>query len=384
MTVSPDIVPSDGVGTDDCPDCAAQVERHHRALRAAAALFAELESRPVRRPGWDRARLACYLVAVSAYGGPPAVAVGAVVWFALQPDPLTAVVAVVGLLFLWVVRPRRQRPVRRGRLLARTEAPALYALADRVADGVGARRVDQIRVTGEIEVFHYTAGLYGRPGLIIGLPVWSVLTPDQRVALLAVLLAGDVDGSTRQHGLVGLALDSLAAWHGGLVLGARYAIGVPVPRVVATLPAALMHVLQRLSAGSNQHGTYWADAKAAELASSTAVAEMFDRLVLMRPLSHALRRAARRGERHPEWLGECAEVFAMAEEERERRRRLSVHAGVDLYTANPPAGLRRRMVLSRPAVVASMVPSAAEFEQIDAELRSEWEHVRRAVASWSP
>jgi hypothetical protein len=122
-----------------------------------------------------------------------AVAVGLVVAFVVfvvLDDGWSRVVwVVVGTFLLWQVVPRPERPSARAVAVSAQEAPALHALVTEVASAVGAGRphslvVDTLYATSLVPV-----GYRGRAALVLGLPQWTALDDDERIAVLAHELA---------------------------------------------------------------------------------------------------------------------------------------------------------------------------------------------------
>ncbi|MFD5322683.1 M48 family metallopeptidase [Streptomyces sp. NPDC127092] len=185
--------PADGdPGPDPEP---ARVERLRRAMahRYGEQLFAGLVQEPA-----------------SGSGAPPRPGAAGVLAtaLALAVHALTLVVAFLGLWFLiagwgegaqpvigvlllalaFLLRPRFGRLDRRRAelpLLERADAPQLFALLDDIAAAVGTRGVDVVALDGDMNAGVTAYGIRRRRLLHLGMSLWAVLTPQERVALLA-------------------------------------------------------------------------------------------------------------------------------------------------------------------------------------------------------
>ncbi|RCG29509.1 hypothetical protein DQ384_20990 [Sphaerisporangium album] len=120
-------------------------------------------------------------------------------------------VAIGGLLF-----PRPRRLGGDAELVARSSAPELYGVARRVAEAMGvlppeAVAVRDLTITGE----YVRVGWRRRPVLVIGLPVWLVLSARRRVVLLTRTYADRSDDNLMVSG----ALWTLAQWRESLMSG---------------------------------------------------------------------------------------------------------------------------------------------------------------------
>ncbi|MDH2427969.1 hypothetical protein [Sphaerisporangium sp. TRM90804] len=132
-----------------------------------------------------------------------------------------------GFLLVWLVgglllvigvllSPRPRRLGGNAEVVERGSAPELYGVAERVAGAVGVRppvavAVEDLAIGAEYPL----VGWRRRPVLVVGLPLWLVLSARQRVVLLA-------KAYTEERGddlLVGGALWTLAQWRESLMSG---------------------------------------------------------------------------------------------------------------------------------------------------------------------
>jgi hypothetical protein len=100
--------------------------------------------------------------------------------------------------------PRDAVPVRRA------DAPALHALTDRVADALGVPRPHVVVLDDRFAADSGFAGFLRRRYLRIGAPLWAVLDPAQRTALVALELARFGGGDPSRAALTGTVERTLA------------------------------------------------------------------------------------------------------------------------------------------------------------------------------
>ncbi|MFF4154494.1 M48 family metallopeptidase [Streptomyces sp. NPDC001651] len=111
---------------------------------------------------------------------------------------------VAGLVLLalaWLLAPRPGRLPEGWPALLRADAPELFALVDEVARSVG-QSVHAIAVDRNINAAVTTHGIRRRWLLVLGMPLWEILTPEERIALLGHELAHCANGDIR-NGVVG-------------------------------------------------------------------------------------------------------------------------------------------------------------------------------------
>lgn len=236
---------------------------------------------------------------------------------------------------------------------------------------------------------------------MLGMPLWEVLTPAERIALLGHELAHYANGDTRNGLVVGTALRSLAIWdhalrplpHPSAIEMAVNAFYV-VPRL---LVRGMLTLLVRLTSRAATRAEYLADRLAARTASTQAAVGLMDRLLITGPLGVLLRsqanRAALGGSRSTReataraddlWELLTAYAASIPEHEYERQRRAGARRGHQVDATHPPTHLRRACLLVGEPVTASVVPQARRTERIATELAAARTEVARRLLRDGP
>lgn len=291
---------------------------------------------------------------------------------------------VFGILLLgmaWLFRPRF-RPMPAG-IDPPEHVVAIRGLADRIAAEVGTRPADGIVVTGEFNTAVTTAGWRAQRILFVGLPLFAVLEPQERVAVLAHEFGHFSNGDPRRGFFVGSAVDTLFAWHEllapnsllegdehgmpGIVMLPINLVMLALSLIPRTLAVALLTMLYR----DAQRGEYRADAEAALIAGTDAVVATWDKLhfaeLYWTVASSTTTEHWRNQSMWDELRGRVAEV-PEREVERARRRDRATDARLD--ATHPPTHLRSDAVLARPREVATLVLTDDQSAAIDHELRA--------------
>ncbi|RBQ20200.1 hypothetical protein DP939_10305 [Spongiactinospora rosea] len=224
-----------------------------------------------------------------------------------------------------LLRPRAPKLASDAETLTRDAAPALHAVADRVADRAGVPRPALIAVRDLAARTSYERmGLRRRPVLTIGLPLWLATSPAQRVGLLAGACAR---ANTADDLIVGGALATLGQWRHALLasdaLSARQraqeemqltlgvygspdtsyevagTFGRMIGRVLGAPVLLLDLVLRGLVRRETVRAAERAARRAAEIASPGTLAEVDAALAAPGGLVAPLQAAALRGEKVP-------------------------------------------------------------------------------------
>ncbi|GLW57781.1 M48 family metalloprotease [Kitasatospora phosalacinea] len=301
------------------------------------------------------------------------------------------VLGVVALAVAFLLRPRLGRPRRSG-VLTREAAPTLYGLVDAVSAELGAPKVDSIVVDSDFNAAFGVLGLRRHRQLVIGLPLWTVLTRQQRVALLGHEIGHCVNGDSRRGVWTASAIGALNEWYvltypsrdnetnANLVVAIASAVTVLLLGVLNFGVRALRRLMYRLYLRSGQAAEHRADLMAARLASPRDARGMLQAmlndstldavLTRQRALPRAGGRAVRAAGPMPglwDALAEAARTVPPTEVE--RRVRLSEREVSATDVSHPPTYLRLRLLASAPpADRPPLVLDAGRDALIDAEL----------------
>lgn len=317
------------------------------------------------------------------------------VWLVVIDFP--SLKAIAGLLLVLVglaIRPRFGKVDPLLERLTREQAPTLFALIDRVADAVGSPRPQVVGFDRSLDAYAGTVGLRRRRVLTLGLPLWLVLGPQPRVALLAHELGHFRNGDVRS-GLVTqpalLTFDVLATVTRpdpdvlekteGLLAWLGLLVGHAAMAVVSNLLLSIQLVLELLAYRDGQRGEYLADDWAVAVAGSRAEREHRDTWVALEPIAMMMARAARSSAEVANWRAAAAESRQRLAPELPVRHQHSISLETSLFAQHPPTGLRRRMVDARPPRDPKVVLTETESERIDAELAPLYARARRAIGA---
>lgn len=250
---------------------------------------------------------------------------------------------------------------------------SLYALLDRIGARVGGPKTDAVALGGMVNAAFGTYGWRRRRLVIIGYPLWLILTPQERIAVLAHEMAHSSNGDAR-HGLfVGSALHSLRElrgvarfdWHEDDGLADLFAQAL---LALAALPVrALIFALELLLRRSSQRAEYRADELGARVAGSRAMVSMLDALTTRSPSAEGfLEPSAVVLGASDLWDELQARVAAVPDEELERRRQAAREEKARVDDTHPPTYLRMERVRQLPYVEGEV--GAAEVEKVQPEL----------------
>lgn len=346
------------------------------AERVSARLFADVTERPMTRPGLDRASVAAAFVAVGVHLFTLAVVALGVLILAWSNWSIFAIVISAALLGLAVLmRPRLGRVPEE--TIDPAAAPTLYGLVNRVAERVGTRPVWRIVLDPDFNAAFGVVGWRRRRVLVIGYPLWNLLAPQERVALLGHELGHSVNGDHRRGLLVGSSLRSLVDLYVtlrttsgeqetliGMVVSALSRL---VTWVLAMPVLGLVLLQERLLAQSGQRAEYYADHLAAGIAGPAHTMSMLEKLRLAEPAMAALGTAVIRRDEDI-WASGRAWLAGRSAAD---QARLSAHDEASPHridASHPKTRLRVGAIRARAYGGDVLVLNSSESARIDGEL----------------
>ncbi|MEV0720755.1 M48 family metalloprotease [Asanoa sp. NPDC050611] len=361
---------------------------HRMAFRLAQRQFAALVKADLARKA-TVSRFVVVSVALVLYAVFAAMVVGGVLlvlkdflsWWILPGAVLLALA--------WLLRPRLGRlDDLDGHEVTRDEAPNLFALLDEVAGAVGTTTPPTVLVDGDLNAYTTAVGFRRRRVLGLGLPLWAVLEPQERVALLGHEFGHFVNSDRRRSLLVQPALRMLGQTAmllrpgfgsaGGSVLNM---IAEVVSRVVMSLlsKALLLGQIALLWIGlrDGQRAEYQADGIAARVAGTTGAIALEEVLAAGSVVHMLVARDARAGNGPATWRASVADGGFRGGARTAARLQLSIREEASLFATHPPAGLRARMMRERAYLEPAVRLTPGRAEAIDAELTKHYEAARR-------
>jgi Zn-dependent protease with chaperone function len=358
------------------------------ADRLARRLYEQVRARPPRGRGglltglltWS---LACFVHLLTA-----AMAAGAVLLI-VPGFGLVVPVRALGAVLLGgsalYVQPFRRRKRQQYAAIGRADAPTLFALVDEVARAIRGPAVDSIVVTAAFNASYFKLSAR-RPAIAIGLTLWSILEPQEWVALLGHELGHRVNGDLRRTAFVGRAIASVRRWRlllepgsrpaqrpvaGGLGVGPVVLAELLVPLIL--IPLALLVEtfgigMQLIADRQGQRSEYYADDLSAATAGTAAAMSLLNKMLIGDSCQYFMLHTLKHRPGTNVWQAVRAFAESVPEVEWQRRSRLATRSLQRVDTSHPPTQLRASMLRDRPAREPSVVLDSSRAATIEAEL----------------
>ncbi|WP_076261971.1 M48 family metallopeptidase [Intrasporangium flavum] len=313
------------------------------------------------------------------------------------------VLVVLGWVVVAYVAPR---PVRlEAEALDASSHPATHRFVSAVAQAVGTPAPAVVAVDGGLSAHVATIGWRMRPALVVGLPLWTMLRPEQRLALLAhelghlrgrdTVAAALVD---RAHGilerLASLLVPLPRGSYGELewlcpTVGVSSAfgnrMGTALLRVVSLPFVALLLGFERLAAVDAQRREYLADLAAARVAGPAAVLRLLFTVSGLPGVHTTVAAAVRRGEDPFDALEAVAARPALGPSQLAAARRLAAESGRRWDDSHPRDDLRISLLEALPgapsvALGGDATGSLGSLDALEVAASAELAGLRRGLS----
>jgi Zn-dependent protease with chaperone function len=189
--------------------------------RYGRRLAEEVARAPTLEPRLTISKAFAYVIAGAAHAFTIALVAGGVALILVADGNIPPIVAGgLAILLGLAARPRFSKTPP-GEALSRDAAPTLYGLADDIAGALAIAPCDAVVVTADFNASWTPVGIRRRRVMTLGLPLVSVLEPQELVALIAHEHAHARNGDATRGLFVGTAINGLATLYGILEPRAR-------------------------------------------------------------------------------------------------------------------------------------------------------------------
>jgi Zn-dependent protease with chaperone function len=292
------------------------------------------------------------------------------IW-AAWPSPLLVITGAALLAIPWVVRPRWPKPPRTS--IQRADFPNLFELIDEVADRLQAPRAQYVAIDEEMNASVYQAGREQKPVLTLGLPLWALLSPQERMALLAHEFAHLVNNDPARSRWIIAANNMLDVWIGMFDVPANDTYGMVAKALVwpLSLPFRwLRYLLFKATYIDSQTAEYRADYLAAVVAGTLSVSSLlkvFRFIPAHRPFLQSTS-----GPVNFDGLNLISQfgnhVGALPYHESLRLERCELSGDTSIDSSHPPTQFRLEFLGAVPVMEPGITLERERSKKIDAEL----------------
>jgi len=276
-----------------------------------------------------------------------------------------------------ITRPKVYKLDKNEQILPREEFSSLYQLVDDIAIKSGIKKVNGIIINQDYNASITTIGIRRKKILYLGLPLLSVLTKEERIALLGHELGHSANHDLSRSFYVGTAIRTVLNWYLILAperplhhLGLFEEISSIIMKVVAIIPYGLFLLLVHLSWQDKQRAEYYADLFGAKVGGTEASISLNEKM-LYSDIFHFIILKTAVGPYRTQFFSKLNEaIIEIPQNEVLRRTRIAEMELSRLDVTHPPISYRNKF-LENNYIKEPLINSSERLnKKIDDELRT--------------
>jgi heat shock protein HtpX len=352
--------------------------------RFGESMLQQVSERQSLRPGFSFSRLAAYVLAAAVHLVSLFFLVSSIYFIAQWQESIWF--AVLGLFLLalsWVTRPRFGKLDKSEQIVPREELPELYHVVDKLCETAGVRPIDGIIIDQEFNASVRTVGVRGKRILTIGLPLFTILPKDERMALLGHEIGHFANNDVARSIFVGGAIGTLATWYDLLdvqhvdeIEGIFGIISGFFMKGLALIPYVLFMLIIHLSWHDSQRAEYFADLVGAELSGTKSSISLMEKIQFDQIFYHVVRKAAVTNSSSSLLDQFRKKVEELPSKEFRRLKRVSELELSKLNYTHPPNAYRIQFLNSQNFYSSRISLTVEQNKKIDRELAKHEERVQ--------
>ncbi|MDG5472668.1 M48 family metallopeptidase [Jeotgalibacillus sp. ET6] len=305
-----------------------------------------------------------------------AAAAGYLVW--VGSDKVFLLFTAVLLLGIsWVARPKIDRLEKDETVLTREDLPEFFRLVDSITSELGTGKIDGVVLNGE---FNASIGRYGWKKRIIikmGLPLFSILTAEEKKALLAHEIGHLANGDLARGFFIGTALNTLEVWHeilepeelhegqsGDLVK----MVSASILKALSFFPKTYSDLLLYFLYFNKQQAEYFADYTGARLAGTEPAITLLEKIEYGRLYEYSIRKTALSSEKLNLYHCLNDEIKQLPKREKSRYRKIAELEKSKVDDTHPPTYFRVQYLQSKKHLQKQADVDLQQFKSIQQEL----------------
>jgi heat shock protein HtpX len=352
--------------------------------RFGESMLQQVSERQSLRPGFSFSRLAAYVLAAAVHLVSLFFLVSSIYCMAQWQESVWF--AVLGLFLLalsWVTRPRFGKLDKSEQITSREELPELYHVVDKLCETARVRPIDGIIIDQEFNASVRTVGVRGKRILTIGLPLFTILPKDERMALLGHEIGHFANNDVARSIFVGGAIGTLATWYDLLNVqhvdeleGFFGFISAFFMKGLALIPYVLYMLIVHLLWHDSQRAEYFADLVGAELSGTKSSISLMEKIQFDQIFYHVVRKAAVTNSSSSLLDHFRKKVEELPSKEFRRLKRVSELELSKLNYTHPPNAYRIQFLNSQNFYSSRISLTVEQNKKIDKELAKHEERVQ--------
>ncbi len=288
----------------------------------------------------------------------------------------------------WLARPRVPKLDKDEHLISRQEFPFLFKAVDQLADAMHVKRIDGIIIDDEFNASVAQVGWRRRKIIKIGFPLFSIMEPEEQLAILAHEFGHISNGDLTRSFYIGTALYTLQTWYellNPVPIDEYDSMGffeIPVyyfMAFLALIPYSIFLLLVHLLFDDSQKGEYLADERAAKAVGYKYLISSMEKFQYADTFYLKIRELAVRKNTMNLFHAVHEQIKIMPDREKERLSRLAQHETSKLDSTHPPAAYRIKLLENLKAAPSALAVGKGTLAMMQKELETQQTRIQEEI-----
>jgi heat shock protein HtpX len=288
----------------------------------------------------------------------------------------------------WLARPRVPKLDKDEHLISRQEFPFLFKAVDQLADAMHVKRIDGIIIDDEFNASVAQVGWRRRKIIKIGFPLFSIMEPEEQLAILAHEFGHISNGDLTRSFYIGTALYTLQTWYellNPVPIDEYDSMGffeIPVyyfMAFLALIPYSIFLLLVHLLFDDSQKGEYLADERAAKAVGYKYLISSMEKFQYADTFYLKIRELAVRKNTMNLFHAVHEQIKIMPDREKERLSRLAQHETSKLDSTHPPTAYRIKLLENLKAAPSALAVGKGTLAMMQKELETQQTRIQEEV-----
>lgn len=288
----------------------------------------------------------------------------------------------------WLARPRVPKLDKDEHLISRQEFPFLFKAVDQLADAMHVKRIDGIIIDDEFNASVAQVGWRRRKIIKIGFPLFSIMEPEEQLAILAHEFGHISNGDLTRSFYIGTALYTLQTWYellNPVPIDEYDSMGffeIPVyyfMAFLALIPYSIFLLLVHLLFDDSQKGEYLADERAAKAVGYKYLISSMEKFQYADTFYLKIRELAVRKNTMNLFHAVHEQIKIMPDREKERLSRLAQHETSKLDSTHPPTAYRIKLLENLKAAPSALAVGKGTLAMMQKELETQQTRIQEEI-----
>jgi heat shock protein HtpX len=348
-----------------------------------------LSSRPEELKGWTSTFLSYLLASCVHLVSLSILIIGCFLLWNSKLEIVPLLLGIICCVIAYVLRPRIPKLEKDERLLTEKDLPCLFQVLHRITNSLDSKPIYGVVLSGDYNASIGRIGLRRNTILSLGLPLFSNLSSQEKLALLGHEVGHLVNGDLTRGFYVGTALNTLATWYEVLHPDAlSFAEGISVfeyisshiMSLIAQIPKWLFYILLYLLFNDSQQSEYYADYISAKTAGTKSALSLLERVHYDHVYMFALQKSAIT--KTPFFQSFYDELKKLPEREKLRVRTVIQRETPKIDSTHPSTDQRMKYLEGFPNLQPLLSLTKAEEDKLGKELSQYEASIQDDLVEW--